>query len=35
MKLINSKIRSFPGKHLKIGTDNLNLDFAKAKDISK
>jgi hypothetical protein len=32
MKLINSNIKSFPGKHLKIRIDDLNLEFANAKD---
>ena len=35
MKLIDSKIKSFPGKHLKIRTDDQNLDFANAKEIAK
>jgi hypothetical protein len=35
MKLIDSKIKSFAGKQLKIKIDDLNLDFAKAKDIAR
>ena len=35
MKLIDSKIKSFPGKHLEIRIDDQNLDFANAKEIAK
>ena len=35
MKLIESKIKSFAGKHLKIRSDDLSLDFVNAKEIAK
>ena len=35
MQLIDSKIKSFPGKHLEIRIDDQILDFANAKEIAK
>ncbi len=35
MKLLNPKMRDFPGNHIKIMTDKPKLDFAKAKDWAK
>ena len=35
MELLKQKIKYFPGKHIKIKIDNLDLYFAEAKDIAK
>jgi len=35
MKLMDSKIKGFPGNHIKIKTNDSNLEFTKAKDLAK
>jgi hypothetical protein len=35
MELIKPKIKNYPGKHIEFKIDNLNLDFAEAKDLAK
>jgi hypothetical protein len=35
MELLKPNVNDYPGKHIKINTGNLSLDFAEAKDIAK
>ena len=35
MELIKPNINDYPGEHIKVETDDPNLDFLKAKDLAK
>ena len=35
MEIIKPKIKDYPGQHIKIENDNLDLDFSDAKDLAK
>jgi len=35
MELLKPKIKDYPGNHIKLTTDNLNIDFVEAKDFAK
>ncbi len=35
MKLIKPEIKDYPGQHIKINTDNPDLEFTEAKDIAR
>ena len=35
MELIKPDIKDYPGNHIKIKTDNPDLEFAEAKDMAK
>jgi len=35
MKLLRPEIKDYPGQHIKINTDNPDLEFTEAKDIAR
>ncbi|MGB5748123.1 MAG: AF1514 family protein [Desulfobacterales bacterium] len=35
MKLLKPKTKDYPGQHIKLTTNNANLDFAAAQDLAK
>jgi hypothetical protein len=35
MELLKSKIKDYPGQHIKLTIDDPDLDFAEAKDLAK
>jgi hypothetical protein len=35
MELLKPKIKDYPGQHIKLRSDNPDLDFAEAKDFAK